>query len=52
MKQNKDRKGNQKVPILISVGGSLIVPREINIYFLSELKKLIDAKVKKGARPG
>ncbi|MES2060102.1 MAG: UMP kinase [Patescibacteria group bacterium] len=43
MKQNK-------APIVISVGGSLIVPEEINIYFLSELKKLIDSKVKKGER--
>ncbi len=50
MKQNKAKNGNIDAPIVISVGGSLIVPEEINVYFLGELKKLIDRKIQKGRR--
>lgn len=39
---------NQK--IIISLGGSLIVPDEIDINFLRAFKKLIEAEVKKGKK--
>ena len=34
--------------IIISLGGSLIVPNEINAGWLKKFKKLIDSKIKKG----
>lgn len=37
-------------PIIISLGGSLIFPEEIDVKFLSDFKKLIEAEVKKGKR--
>ncbi len=40
----------QKAPIIISVGGSLLVPEEIDINFLSTLKNFVEDEVKKGSR--
>jgi uridylate kinase len=37
-------------PIIISLGGSLIVPEEIDVKFLSNFKKLVLDRVKKGQR--
>ncbi len=37
-------------PIVISLGGSLIVPEKINWKFLREFRKLIISKIKKGDR--
>ncbi len=37
-------------PIVISVGGSLIVPEKIDVGFLQNFKKLINAEIKKGKR--
>lgn len=39
-----------KAPIVISVGGSLIVPDGIDTNFLSNLKVFIDKELKKGSR--
>lgn len=41
---------SSKAPIVISVGGSLLVPEEIDINFLAELKSFIDLEVKRGSR--
>lgn len=45
MALNKD-----KTPIVISVGGSLIVPNKINTEFICGFKKLIDKEIRKGKR--
>ena len=37
-------------PIIISLGGSLIFPEEIDVKFLAQFKKLILAQIKKGQR--
>lgn len=37
-------------PIVISVGGSLIVPEKVDVDFLKNFKKLIDSEIKKGKR--
>jgi uridylate kinase len=41
---------NKKAPIVISVGGSLIVPESIDTKFLIAFKKVLDTEVKKGRR--
>jgi len=41
---------NGKAPIVISVGGSLIVPNEIDLAFLKSLKKMIEKGVGKGRK--
>lgn len=40
----------QEHPIIISLGGSLIVPEEIDISFLREFKALIESHVSEGKR--
>jgi uridylate kinase len=40
----------QKKMIVISLGGSLIVPEEIDCKFLKQFKKIIEGKIKKGFR--
>ncbi len=47
MKQNKKQ---LKAPIIISVGGSLIVPLTIDTEFLKNFKALIERRIKKGDR--
>jgi uridylate kinase len=39
-----------KKPIIISLGGSLIFPNEIDVNFLKQFKKLILAQIEKGQR--
>ncbi len=43
-------KNKAQTPIVISVGGSLIVPEKIDTNFVRSFKKLIDGEVKKGKR--
>ncbi|MBP6888660.1 MAG: UMP kinase [Candidatus Pacebacteria bacterium] len=40
----------QKNPIIISVGGSLMVPDSIDIQFLANLKLILEEQIKKGER--
>jgi uridylate kinase len=40
----------EKKPIIISVGGSLIIQDSINIEFLSKLKLILEEKIKEGER--
>jgi len=49
MKKEKMKTKNENI-IVVSLGGSLIVPEEINVSWLKEFKKLIDSKIKKGLR--
>jgi uridylate kinase len=37
-------------PIIISLGGSLIFPEDIDVSFLKNFKKLIESQIKKGLR--
>ena len=41
---------SQKTPIIISLGGSLIIPEEIDVDFLKSFKTLIEEKIKAGDR--
>lgn len=41
---------SQKTPIIISLGGSLIIPEEIDVAFLKSFKILIEEKIKEGER--
>src|SRR3989344_5917876 len=41
---------NRSLPIIISVGGSLIVPGSIDTVFLSNFKKIIEKHIKNGFR--
>lgn len=50
MKQNKGKNEHRHTPIVISVGGSLIVPDGIDVFFLKSLKNLIDKGVKIGRK--
>lgn len=46
----KINKKNKVAPIVISVGGSLIVPEHIDIDFLSKFKLMVDEEVRCGRR--
>ncbi len=41
---------NDEKPIIISLGGSLIVPNEIDSEFVSNFKRVIEVQIKKGKR--
>ncbi|HYC34747.1 MAG TPA: UMP kinase [Candidatus Paceibacterota bacterium] len=43
-------KSQSKAPIVISVGGSLLVPDEIDTTFLASFKSFVDGEIKKGNR--
>ena len=40
----------KKAPIVISLGGSLVAPGEINVPFLKKFTQIIDGEVRKGRR--
>lgn len=40
----------ENLPIIISVGGSLIVPQNIDTHFLRDFKKIIEKHIKNGKR--
>lgn len=40
----------QKNPIIISVGGSLLVQDEVNVNFINNLKLILEEQIKKGER--
>lgn len=46
----KQKSKKKDLPIIISVGGSLIVPDAIDIHFLSTFKEIIEKNIKKGMR--
>lgn len=46
----KQKSKKKDLPIIISVGGSLIVPDAIDIHFLSIFKEIIEKNIKKGKR--
>lgn len=50
MRTNATVGGMQKETVVISIGGSLIVPDQIDTVFLSDLKSLITAHVDEGFR--